>query len=234
MLYHKLIKVTLVVGLLVAMGSILIVGYSVYIKRTAASILRDVSSLTVDQSSFDDVYKIVERYHNRVSTEWIFGSPRLGIESKLPLNACSRDTCMFNFRVNNEKLAKLSLLRPAEFTASVVVSKDRVYMITIGLFGRSEGYPGASVGYGDRDEFFLPNPRRLAYRLWQQRASALFVDVRPGATAVERQHAFAFDMKCLAAIRHCNSPGEYMPDAWADFVRLKGTDAVIERPIRAQ
>jgi hypothetical protein len=41
--------------------------------------------------------------------------------------------------------------------------------------------------------------------------------VTPEATAVERQHAFAFELACFASLKGCNKPSDILPLAWKDF-----------------
>jgi len=190
--------------------------YGFHLRRTATRILEDISTLRVGQSSFDDVSVIAGRYATRTTFEWTFPVAVPGLKQWPEKYECSRDACMFNFRVKNDKLAKIGVADPAEFSASVLVLRNRVVHVSAALVGGSNLIAAGGLEYTDEYRLY---PGRGAYTFWSRPVAmhTVWVTIDNRATPSQRSHAFAINMKCLFRFGGCNDEVDYVPAALSDL-----------------
>ena len=192
--------------------------YGIHLRHTATSILEDVSRLKVGQSSYDDVARIAGSHASRTTFEWTFPVAVPGLKQWPEKYECSHEICLFNFRVKNDKLAKIGVSDPAEFSARVMVLRDRVVYVDAALVGGSNSVASGGVEYTDK---YRLDPGHGSYSFWGRPFGRpqLWVSIDNDATANQRSHAFALSTKCLFHFGGCNEASDYMPVAFQDFLR---------------
>lgn len=187
---------------LIAAGLVI---YGVTIETTARSILRDVSGLRVGVSSTQQVEMVAARHRH-----WI--------QEK----SCDGPKCFVAFEVYNTWLYRLKLEPIARFRASVATSDRTVDYIGVELSRDTKAFPtspsaGITSEYRKTPEHFrywstsywFPTPVGKPY---------LWVALTPQADALQREHAFAYSLKCLVKPgRGCDLPCDYLPLAWHDW-----------------
>ena len=189
--------------LLIAGGLVI---YGVTIEATARSILRDVSSLRVGVSSTQQVETVAAQH-------------RYWIQEK----NCDGPKCFIAFEVYNTWLYRLKLEPSARFRASVGTSDGTVDYIGIELSRDTRAFPTspsagitqeylaypAEVSPLHSASYWFPTPVGKPY---------LRVALTAQADAVQRQHAYAYSLKCLVKPgRGCDLPCDYLPLAWHDW-----------------
>jgi hypothetical protein len=179
--------------------------YALFIEAQAASLLKDVTAITVGSSTASDVEQLT-RKHSRY----------------LVSRESSDELVITTFKVENRWLSALRLEPDAWFGASVSLKNGRAYHIEAWLMRSMNIFPtfGASAGMVDeyaeyplylsgREHFSFPTPVGKPY---------LKVLLDSHASAVQRQHAFNFSFRCLIKPGGgCDLPCDYLPSAWQDW-----------------
>jgi hypothetical protein len=186
-------------------GAVVLSCYALFIKAQAASLLKDVTALTVGSSTESDVEQIT-RKHSRY----------------LVSRESSGEVVITTFKVQNRWLSALRVEPDALFGASVYVKNGHAYHISAWLMRSMNIFPtfGASAGIADEyaeypqylsksGHFEFPTPIGKPY---------LRVRLDSHATSVQRQHAFNFSFRCLIKPGGgCDLPCDYLPLAWQDW-----------------
>jgi hypothetical protein len=189
--------------LLIGVGLVI---YGVAIEATARSILRDVSGLKVGVSSTQQVEAVAARH-------------RRWIQEK----SCDGPKCYVAFEVYNTWLYRLKLEPIARFRASVATSDGTVDRIGIELSRDTGAFPTSpSAGITSEYLAYPAQVRRLgSASYWFPTPVGkpyLRVALTAQADDVQRQHAYAYSLKCLVKPgRGCDLPCDYLPLAWHDW-----------------
>jgi len=183
---------------------LLVLGLAVYafaIQAKARAILNDVSGLKVGVSSTSEV-EALARHH----------------KGDLRERRCDDGKCVFWFEIRNTWLNRLRLEPLAIFEASIAVNGGKVSSITVMLSRDTRVFPtfpsaGITEEYLQRPEvsapYAFPTPVGKPY---------IRVALTTGATAVQRQHAYAYSLRCLIKLGGgCDLPCDYLPLAWHDW-----------------
>jgi len=193
------------ISIVAVAGAVVLSCYALFIKAQAASLLKDVTALTVGSSTESDVEQLT-RKHSRY----------------LASRESSEEVVITTFKVQNRWLARLRLEPDALFGASVYVKNGRAYHINAWLMRSMNIFPtfGASAGMVDEyaeypqylshsEHFSFPTPIGKPY---------LRVLLDSHATSVQRKHSFSFSFRCLIKPGGgCDLPCDYLPLAWQDW-----------------
>ena len=187
--------------LLLASGLVI---YGLTLEAAARSILKDVSALTIGASSMQ--VDAVSSQH----PSWIQD------------RHCDGPKCFVAFEVYNTWLYRLRLEPFARFRASVTTSDGIVDSIHVELSRDTRAFPtspsaGMTSEYRTAPEhshywstsYWFPTPVGKPY---------LWVALTPQASARQREHAYAYSLRCLVKPgRGCDLPCDYLPLAWHDW-----------------
>lgn len=188
--------------LLVALG---IAGYAFAIQARARSILDDVAGLKVGASSTSEVEALTSRH-----------------KGDLRNRRCDEGRCVFWFEIRNTWLHRLKLEPVAIFEASIAVDGGKVDSITVMLSRDTRVFPtfpsaGITEEYRRKPEYLTDQSAPYAFPTPVGKPY-LRVALTTAATAVERQHAYAYSMRCLIKPGGgCDLPCDYLPLAWHDW-----------------
>jgi hypothetical protein len=183
-------------------------GLSVYafaIHASAKSILKDVSALRVGVSSIAEVEALAARH-----------------QGTLRERHCDNQKCIVSFEVYNTWLYRLKLEPIARFRASVEADGGTVNFIEV-ILSRDTGAFPTSPSAGITEEY-LNVPKRMgnvSTPYWFPTPVGkpyLRVALTSQANVVERQHAYAYSLRCLIKLGGgCDLPCDYLPVAWHDW-----------------
>lgn len=180
-----------------------IYAFAVYGK--AKAILDDIAALKVGSSSIDEVKALAARHRRNIKQ----------------MN-CDASKCFVAFEVDNTWLHRLRLEPIAMFSASLEVNCGTLSHISIMLARDTRVFP-TSPSAGMTDEY-LQTPRwirDLSTVYWFPTPVGkpyLWIGLTPQASAVQREHAYAYSLKCLIKPGGgCNLPCDYLPLAWHDW-----------------
>ncbi len=200
---------------LIALGALVAQGLS---RKNTAEHLRDaVASLTSGNANYRDAAKIAAEYR-LFRIERGFSATHLDDEGHStsfdfkPGDECTAQRCVFQFWVSNGDLGRFHLVKPAQFSATIIVLQDRVVNLDMELMtGGSAGSvrftdccaPAADFFRDARDDtpYFVHGPIEKGF---------LGVVFSNRATAAQRNHALALNMSCFLSLRECK-PCEYLP-----------------------
>ena len=186
---------------------LLAVGLAIYafaIQSEAKSILKDVSGLRVGVSTIEDVQALAAHHKLALRDEH-----------------CEPGKCSVSFQVYNTWLYRLKLEPIAGFWAHVEVNGETVSSIKIMLSretnvfptspsaGITEEYRAMPERFGVSTTYSFPTPVGKPY---------LNVVLTGQATPIQREHAYAYSLKCLIKPgAGCDLPCDYLPLAWHDW-----------------
>lgn len=198
-------KLFAALSILVGAGVGVLSSYALFIKAEAESLLKDLTTLTVGNSTESDVDQFT-RKHIRyfVSRE------------------SNGEVVTTMFKVQNRWLSALRLEPPAEFGASMSVKSGHAYHISAWLARSMDIYPTFQASAGMVDEYAeapedLSQGRHFAF-LTPVGKPYLRVLLDSRASPVQRRHAFGFSFSCLIKLGGgCNLPCDYLPLAWQDW-----------------
>jgi hypothetical protein len=199
------LKLVTVLAIVVIVGGILLACYALVIKAQAKSLLADVTALAVGRATEADAQQFAQRHR------WFLVS-----------NSCNDNGCDTVFKVRNKWLSALRIEPRAEFNVHIGVKNGNVNRIGASLLRSMDIFPTfpASAGlvdeyaelpedYAARGRYVFPTPVGKPY---------LRVVLDSQASAVQRQHAFAFSFRCLVKPGwECNLSCDYLPLAWQDW-----------------
>ena len=184
------------------------VGLTVYgaiVKVQAEAILHDVSELTVGMSSQAEVRRLAAHH-----------------KSELTIKDCGPEQCTYFFEIGNRWLVRARIEPDARFQAWVTVDhnvirslhvwvmRDTMVFPTMSSGGIVEEYPEYPKRYrSDETHYGFPTPVGKPY---------LRVVLDSHATREQREHAYAFSLRCLIKPGGgCDLPCDYLPLAWKDW-----------------
>ena len=186
---------------------LLAVGLAVYafaIQFEAKSILKDVSGLRTGVSTTRDVQAIAARHKHALRDEH-----------------CEPGKYSVSFQVYNTWLYRLKLEPLAGFWAHVEAEGEAVSSIKIMLSRETNVFPtfpsaGITEEYSAMPDrvsvstpYSFPSPVGKPY---------LEVVLTGQATPIQREHAYAYSLKCLIKPGGgCDLPCDYLPLAWQDW-----------------
>jgi hypothetical protein len=194
------------VPLVLLLAALAVTIYAFAIQAQAKAILNEVSALKVGESSMSEVEALAARHHNAVREKH-----------------CDNGECFVAFEVSNTWLYRLKLEPIAKFGASVTIVDGTVDSIAIVLSRETLVFPTfPSAGI---TEEYRKVPERLKRSVFAPYSFPtpvgkpyLRITLTTEATAVERQHAYAYPLKCLIKPgRGCDLPCDYLPLAWHDW-----------------
>ena len=215
----RVVALALTAVLFVVLGALVAQGVS---RKNTAEHLRDaLGSLTSGNANYRDAAKIAAEYRLfRIETGFSATSLDAGAHSTSfdfkPGGECTVQRCVFQFSVSNGDLGRFYLVKPAQFSATIIVLQDRVVNLDMKLM--TDGTAG-SVRFTDccapaadfvriaPIPYFVHGPIEKGY---------LGVAFSNRATAEQRNHALALKMSCFLSLRGCNKPCEYLPLVWKD------------------
>jgi len=184
-------------------------GYALYIRTSAAHLVKDLSSLAVDQSSYSDVRALAHKYRYFVPKK------PSGFPPSLVPGTCTPKDCLVVFNIDNSVLAKLHLADRALLSAGVQVVDARVTRIDVALWGGPKGVNAGILSYTEHcDPRFQREPYGFPATIGKP---YLAVNLCPGVTVEQKSHAFEFSTQCLVHRGECGKPCDYLPSAWKDF-----------------
>ena len=136
---------------------------------------------------------------------------------------CTAGQCLFVFQIYNTWLSRLKLEPAAMFRADVRLSAGTVESIGIVLARATQVFP-TSDSAGRTEEYRRfpdPVPDAADQHYWFPTPVGkpyLRVALDAGATPEQREHAYAYSLKCLVKPgRGCDLPCDYLPLAWKDW-----------------
>lgn len=188
-----------------AAGTIMLLFYGWMIRREASSLLNDLTALSVGRSSQDDAERFVQRHHRF-----------------LDHRDCDKKTCQYSFAITNHWLSSLHVEPEARFWAGITVDSGTVTRVAASLMRSMDIYPTFRGSAGGVEEFAempehlakeghygFPTPIGKPY---------LHVVLDRYAADMQRQHAFAFSLKCFTKPGGgCDLSCDYLPLAWQDW-----------------
>jgi hypothetical protein len=197
----------LIAALALAVGvvGISLACYALVIKAEAEALLKDVTALTVGKSTEVDAQQFSQR-HKR-----LFAS-----------HHCEHDFCVTSFKVENRWLSALRLEPRAELQVDFTVQNGTVTRIGAILARAMPIYPTFQASAGLVDEY-AEIPPKLAPRGHYSFPTPvgkpyLRILLDSQASALQREHAFAFSFRCLVKPGWgCNLPCDYLHLAWQDW-----------------
>ena len=195
-------------------------GYAAYLKRTADNMRRDFARLMQQQSSLADVQRLSVKYA-RFRSPFKFFITTQETHFIVDPNSCTRQQCGVAFTVDNALIAKLGMVKPSEFSSTVVVLDDHVAFLEMRLFGGPTGLSGGIVEFvpccseisrliGSSEPYSFPIATGKPF---------LLVRLTDGATREQLTQAAALDTHCFLSRSSCDWPCHYLPSAWKDYAR---------------
>jgi hypothetical protein len=187
-------------------------------RQRANDLLREVRGLQVGKSSMQAVEGIVGRFHGGLSSD--YATP------------CPLPDSSYSVRIANDSLIKLGAsfphlrrvgLQTWGAVATILIKEGRVcyteYSIesTLGADGQelkasvTVALPGTNAFTGQHVNYQIQNALVRAH------IHQIKVYVNSDATLEQREHAFDFDLSCLARFGGCKGVCELMPSAWLDY-----------------
>ena len=207
------LKITATLGVIATLATISLLCYGFFIRAQAKSLLRDVTALRVGESTEAEAFQFFEKHKRHCSNR-----------------TCQQDFCVTTFKVTNRWLESLRLEPLAEFTVAYTVKNGRVNAIFVSLLRSMRIFPSftASAGMveeyaeypayyaGRQGHYSFPTPIGKPY---------LYVLLDSHASPIEREHAFAFSLRCFVKPGWgCDLPCDYLPAAWQDWkAKLRNT-----------
>ena len=179
--------------------------YGLVIRARAEELLKDLTALTVGKSTEADAKQFAQRHHKLLASY-----------------RCDDDGCTTWFEIRNTWLSALRLEPNAGFEAKFTVDKGKITRIGAVLVRAMPIYPTFLGSAGMVDEYaeFPPRKARGRHYLFPTPVGKpyLSVELDSRASAVEREHAFAFSFRCLVKPGWgCDLPCDYLPSAWQDW-----------------
>jgi hypothetical protein len=202
-------------------------GYAAYLKRTTDNLRRDLSLLMQKQSSLTEVQNLSIKYA-RFRSPFRFFITTQESHFVIDPNSCTRQQCGVAFTIDNGLIAKLGIVKPSEFSSTVVVLDDHVAYLEMSLFGGSTGLSGGIVE-------FLPCCSEISRLIGSSEPYSFpiatgkpFLKVRmtDGATREQLTQAAALDTHCFLSRSSCEWPCHYLPSAWRDYARQLPTEDI--------
>ena len=198
-------KLFAALSVVAAVSAVVLSCYAVFIRAEAASLLKDLTGLTVGTSTESDVEQLT-RKHSRY----------------LISRETSGEAVVTSFKVQNKWLSSLGLEPYAFFGASVSVKDGHAHHISVWLIRSMDTFPTFQGSAGMVDEyteypqylsryghFAFPTPVGKPY---------LRVLLDSHASPIQRRRAFAFSFDCLTKPGGgCDLPCDYLPLAWQDW-----------------
>jgi hypothetical protein len=195
-------------------------GYAAYLKRTTNNLRRDLSLLMQKQSSLAEVQNLSLKYA-RFRSPFRFFITTQESHFIIDPNSCTRQQCGVAFTIDNDLIAKLGIVKPSEFSSTIVVLDDHVAYLEMSLFGGPTGLSGGIVEFvpccseisrliGSSEPYSFPIATGKPY---------LIVRMTDGATQEQLRQAAALDTHCFLARSSCDWPCHYLPSAWKDYAR---------------
>ena len=215
----KRLLATTIIVLLVA--SLAAVAYGWYLRGTAESLRDDIVALVARDGSYDEAVRIAERYRGfRVPPMFSARDVHDHHFAVRPDDPCTPEQCAIAINIETGILGKLHLVRPARFSADILVLHRTVAIVGFGLIG-GEGSDGgfASFVRSGTAVSELFNPTGESYSAHAKRA--LSVRFSDKATAAEKHDALALDLRCFVSRANCDRPCDYLPFAWRDYMKAR-------------
>lgn len=188
-----------------AASAVVLSCYAVFIRAEAASLLKDLTVLTVGSSTESDVEQLT-RKHSRY----------------LISRKTSGEVVVTSFKVQNKWLSALGLEPYAFFGASVSVKDGYAYHISVWLIRSMDIFPTFQGSAGMVDEYteYPPYLSRYGHFAFPTPVGKPYLRVLldSHASPIQRRHAFAFSFNCLIKPGGgCDLPCDYLPLAWQDW-----------------
>jgi hypothetical protein len=201
---------TCTVGVLAATGFVLLMHEAGKPRDRAEQLVRDLASLRVGKSSFDDAERIAAKHGGRQ------------VASSGP---CTEEYCELSFSIESALLPRLLLARPTVFSAAVFVGKGKVRQLAFGL----------TRGGSDPDRFcavhvteFQDGPEAAEeYKPFSitrrtgvgGRHQTLNVRLTEQASPSDRALAYSLQLSCLNKLGGCADASELAPRLWPPSVK---------------
>jgi hypothetical protein len=199
------LKLVAVWPLVVVAEGILLACYALVVTAQAKSLLADLTALAVGRATEADAQQFAQRHRPFIVS-----------------NSCNDDGCDTAFKVRNKWLSALRIEPRAEFNVHIGVKNGNVNRIGASLLRSMDIFPTFPASTGAVDEY-AELPEDYAARGHYVFATPvgkpyLRVVLDTQASAVQRQHAFAFSFRCLVKPGWgCNLSCDYLPLAWQDW-----------------
>jgi hypothetical protein len=195
----------------------------VHTERRAESLLRDVSALQVGTSTMRQVEPILRNYS------------RAKIAGSWPCRSADR---FYSVQVANDAVSWIRrgfpavqspLVRPYGAVAVILLSRGVVcyvkYYAGTALRGPDQELDVSTTVAASADApQLLGTEYRVSAGIRQGRFHTIEVYIAPGTRGGPRQHAFDYDLSCLARWNGCAAPCELMPSAWLDYQKEARTN----------
>ena len=204
--YLSVRRVLLAFGFLIIVVAASLLAYAHVIKSRASLLLRDTQSLRPGISTAADARRVIDKHRGELRDE-----------------KCTAEGCKYYFSIENRWLALARVEPLAQFDVTISLANGTVQGLSVWLSRSMPIYPTfhASAGliseyveipeaYADRGSHYaFPTPVGKPY---------LRLALDSHATAEQRQHAYAFDLRCLVKPGGgCDLPCDYLPEAWQDW-----------------
>lgn len=180
--------------------------YAFVIEASARSLLTDVYTLKVGSSSVVDLEQLAAR-HRHILRE----------------HACNTQNCTMAFEICNTWLYRMKLEPIARLRVDLEAEGGKVNHILVMLSRDTRVFP-TSPSAGITEEYHkvpvrLAMPSNLPPYWFPTPVGKpyLWVALSSQASEVQRQHAYAYSLKCLIKLGGaCDLPCDYLPLAWHD------------------
>src|SRR5579863_6753455 len=178
-------------------------------QHEAQAFLQDFVNLPLGTSSFQDVRRFVDKYHDRLWVgDLIYGhSLNLPSPSSLP-QGCVADKCDYTFAFKNTWLSRLRLAPFTDFAAEIKVRNGQAAMRIVDyVCKRGDSGFIASVVDDSTGELRggFPASRNIQKTI---------IILTSESTTAQRKQAYAFNLVCLSKIGGCKDSFELLPGPW--------------------
>jgi hypothetical protein len=194
-----------VAAILIMVATVSLWLYGLFLQHEASSLLADVKSLRVGNSSIEEAKHITDRHRKELSN----------------VN-CELGSCDYSFLVSNRVLAWTHVVPRAQFGAGFTVLGGTVTRISAYLVRSMPIYPSFAGSAGSVEEYAeIPAVyRQTTHYEFPTPIGKPYLNVRLDRQAepLQREHAFAFSFRCLTKLGGgCDLPCDYLPQAWGDW-----------------
>jgi len=206
---------------------VFLLGANYYYARRAAHVLQRIREMKIDNSGIAELKTLGSEH----------GLVYIGGDAKDCANAGPDTDCLCMVSPNNEWMRSLfrspTVSRLGEYVGlrawlavgDVEIQNGQVVGKVYGLqFYDSRPYPKTEVAAWDQRKIELTPCEYYPVKLHSgygfvnaTNVPSFSVFVSEDASEENRQHAFQFDLRCLAAWHKCERFSEIVPSAWADY-----------------
>ncbi len=191
-LYKILLASSIVALVAVCIGMFANFIVSERVQRNAEEFLADIQTFRIGDPDTTAISELTSKYGRYLS-----------------YRRCTQSGCRLSFLFDNYRMVRLHLGHPIEFAGGVETQDGKVVVIAV------EAQSAPFIAMTTESNLF-PSERNFELNHIADgagKSSRTIVRVKPGATELERQKAFSYDLHCFSKLKGCSDSRELLPSA---------------------